>query len=146
MLLHILHTSLSARPISRHAHRPSPLHQPHRTVAGRKGTYAMTSKATSSTWRDTRAIPTRLRPHWTSAMTAQSATAIATIPTEISPVIRSAALKSDIICLTWQRKSSAMTRRIQLRRAPCSARRSIMLTVRGRECGVRMTVLGLPDM
>ena len=92
-----------------------------------------------------------------SAMTAQSATATATIPTEISPMIRSAALKSAIICLTWHRKSLAMTRRrvqtaplrqqaTACRQQSLSARRFITRTGRGLECGVRIMVIGLPDM
>ena len=58
---------------------------------------------------------------------------------------RSAALKSAIICLTCQRTSSDMTRRIQLRRAPCSARRSITQTGREQGWRLRMTATGRPD-
>ena len=116
MLLHILYTSLSTRSISRHAHRPSPHHPPHRTSDGRRGIYAMTPTATCSTWRDIRTMPTCLKPHWISDTTVQRGCATPTIPTEISPAIRSA-LKSAIICLTWHRKSSAMARR-RVRTAP----------------------------
>ena len=99
MLLHILHTSLSTRPISRHAHRPSPHHPPHRTSDGRRGIYAMTPTATCSTWRDIRTMPTCLRPHWISATTVQRGRVTPTIPTEISSAIRYFEIRYNLLNL-----------------------------------------------
>ena len=131
------------RSTSYHAHRPSPHHLP------RSSTLAASPSRSPTLRSYCKKIETNLSEdilvsvyyvRWSCVRN------LLIVRTGGLPVIRFAALKSDIICLTWQRKSSAMTRRIQLRRAPCSARRSIMLTGRGRECGVRMTVFGLPDM